>query len=569
MFLDAIVSLNMRRHLQKACAMLVKTGKCINHRIIDILSTHLGALDDARDLQTLVLLTSVAPHTTCEQPAFLRQYHLRLMQDLKSRDSRLLPLTIELLSSWSSWIVGAERVELRAHLIRALGTAQEGVDSCRIDCAALAAQLDPDNLKWADELMQIYTRGALSGGGAAEAVGAADLALVAAAPPAPRLLQLLLTRLQQPADMDEESEGLTVVAIGRLCVRSSAAAAAAAPLLARCLAAPRPLAPRVNALLALTDICARYTCIVEPLLDCICMCLCRSAEPALRRAAAPALTKLLLAGYLRLNTPFYYRYCALLADEEADVREPAEYYVTSCLTSDAIYKHFVECVLHYNKRDAGGEPISFDSRQLIYDVMLQRMSLVQKLNLQCRLAREVLEHAADICEEGDELPDELNDALLDTITLLCGIRMKLPRKPTTQGDPGDMEDLQERVTTNIVSHKMKRTVAEVLVPAVLRLYAHMRLRGGQLAAYLVRIATDLLKDYRQEIEELIENDEELVEKVRIFQETIGEEPSFGNTRNLVTSSTAHEPETPKSNKRRTYNRTPKAAKASAKRTLRV
>lgn len=46
---------------------------------------------------------------------------------------------------------------------------------------------------------------------------------------------------------------------------------------------------------------------------------------------------------------------------------------------------------------------------------------------------------------------------------------------------------------------MKRTVAEVLVPAVLRLYAHMRPRGGQLAAYLVRIATDLLNDYRHEV----------------------------------------------------------------------
>lgn len=46
---------------------------------------------------------------------------------------------------------------------------------------------------------------------------------------------------------------------------------------------------------------------------------------------------------------------------------------------------------------------------------------------------------------------------------------------------------------------MKRTVAEVLVPAVLRLYGRMRSRGGQLAAYLVRIATDLLSDYRQEV----------------------------------------------------------------------
>lgn len=58
--------------------------------------------------------------------------------------------------------------------------------------------------------------------------------------------------------------------------------------------------------------------------------------------------------------------------------------------------------------------------------MLQRLSLVQKLNVQCRLAREVLGHAADECDEGEELSPALNAALLDTITLLCGPRMKLP-----------------------------------------------------------------------------------------------------------------------------------------------
>ncbi|CAH2076403.1 unnamed protein product, partial [Iphiclides podalirius] len=315
---------------------------------------------------------------------------------------------------------------------------------------------------------------------------------------------------------------------------------------------PVPFSPvRLNALLALTDVCVRYTCIVEPLLDSVCQCVNVETVPPLRRAAARALTRLLLAGYLRLRTPLYYRYCALLADEDHDVREPAEYYVSSCLTSDSIYHHFVDCILHYNGEDA--EPISFDARQLIYDVMLQRLSLVQKLNVQCRLAREVLEHAADVTDEkgGEgELPPALHAALLDTITLLCGPRMRLPKKPQTTGDMADIDDLQERVTTNIVSHKMKRTVAEVLVPAVLRLYARMRPHGGQLAAYLVRIATDLLNDYRQEIEELIDNDEELVRRVQHFQQTIGLEPSFGNARNLVTASAPPDPDTPRAQRRR-------------------
>ncbi|XP_047530074.1 condensin-2 complex subunit D3-like isoform X2 [Vanessa atalanta] len=561
-FLAGITRHNMKRHLQKACALLAKSSNCINHRLVDLLSTHLGILNDERDLQCLVLLTSISRHVDYSDVGFLLDYYYNLTEK-PERDARLVPLTLELLATWSARVGGEARAALRDHLVTRLAAAVD--DGSRTASASLAAQLDPENLQWATELMQISERRALESGAGdvREWVRAADVSLVAPAPPSPQLLRLFLAALAQPPpEWGDEERGLCAAGAGRLCVRSRDAAAALAPSLAALLRDDAaPLCARLNALLALTDICTRYSCIVEPQLDSVCGCVAPQAAPPLRRAAARALTRLLLAGYLRLRTPLYYRYCALLADEDHDVREPAEYYVSCCLTVDTIYHHFVDCVLHYNNQES--ESISFDARQLIYDVMLQRMSLVQKLNVQCRLAREVLEHAGALCDDGDELSAALNAALLDTITLLCGPRMKLPKKPEKAGD-ADIDDLQERVTTNIVSHKMKRTVAEVLVPAVLRLYAHMRPRGGQLAAYLVRIATDLLNDYRHEIEELIENDEELVERVQQFQETIGLEASFGNTRNLVTASAPPEPDTPRARKRpRPYAHSPR------KRALRI
>ncbi|XP_068632402.1 condensin-2 complex subunit D3-L [Battus philenor] len=551
LFLGAIVRHNMRRHLQKACTLLLKSSQCINNRVVEVLSTHMGAVSDARDLQCLTLLTSIARHVDYSDLAFLLQYYYNFDKDTEKRDVRLLALTLEMLTLWSRWLTDTDREALRTNLIRRLASASNPVnDGCRTACASLAAHLDPENLQWATDLMQIAERRAVSEEGVADCLLAADLSLVAPVPPSADLLRLLLAPLgNPPPEMEGRALGVRVAGAGRVCVRSRAAAAVAAPTLAALLrdhAAPLPA--RLNALLALTDICVRFTCIVEPLLDSICECVNAETAPPLRRAAARALTRLLLAGYLRLRTPLYFRYCALIADEDHDVREPAEYYVSSCLTTDAIYHHFVDCVLHYNNE---GENISFDARQLIYDVMLQRLSLVQKLNVQCRLARQVLQHAADLTDEGDgELPPSLNAALLDTITLLCGPRMRLPKKPQNTGETADIDDLQERVTTNIVSHKMKRTVAEVLVPAVLRLYARLRSRGGQLAAYLVRIATDLLADYRQEIEELIENDEELVERIRHFQQTIGLESSFGNARNLVTTSAPMDPETPRQPRKR-------------------
>ncbi|XP_059046345.1 condensin-2 complex subunit D3-like [Achroia grisella] len=568
MFLAGITRHNMRRHLQKACTCLTKSSNCINHRLVDMLSTHLGTASDERDLHCLVLLTSIARLVDYSDISFVLDYYYKLADDTKWRDARLLPLALELASVWARWTAAAARHALRDHLVQRLAAGD--ADGCRIACAALAAQLDPDNLQWATELMQLSEKQALEGGPGGEMeewMRAADLSLVAPVPPSSSLLKLFLDALSDPPPAwGPEQRGACVAGAGRLCVRSRTAATAVAPRLAALLPdAAAPLPARINALLALTDICTRYTCIVEPLLETVCGCVAAEAPAALRRAAARSLTRLLLAGFLRLRTPLYYRYCALLADDDHDVREPAEYYVTSCLTAETIYYHFVDCVLHYNKE--GNESITFDARQLIYDVMLQRLSLVQKLNVQCRLAREVLQHAADSLDEADDLPPALEAALLDAITLLCGPRMKLPKKPQNTGD-ADIDDLQERVTTNIVSHKMKRTVAEVVVPSVLQLYARMRPRGGQLIMSLVRIATDLLNDYRHEIEELIENDEELVERVQQFQGTIGLEPSFGNMRNLVTSSAPPEPDTPRAPRRRprpvTY--TPRPPK---KRALRI
>ncbi|XP_075974745.1 condensin-2 complex subunit D3-like [Anticarsia gemmatalis] len=565
MFLAGITRRNMRRHLQKACTMMAKKGNAINHRLVDILSSHLGAVDDERDLQCLVMLTSVARHVDYSNVGFVINYYYKLSDNEENRDVRLLLLTLELIGTWSRYAQDCERTSLRDHLVRRLAAPID--DGCRIPCATLAAHLDPANVLWATDLMQLSESRAIDTGDIDEALRAVDLSLVAPAPPSPELLRLFLNALNDPPpEWSGAMLGSCVAGAGRLCVRARGAAVLVAPALGALLpAAAAPLPARVNALLALTDICIRYTSIVEPLLGCVCECLAVQSPAALRRTAARALTRLLLGGFLRLRTPLYYKYCALLADEDHDVREPAEYYVTCCLTADSIYHHFVDCVIHYNKEDT--EKISFDARQLVYDVMLQRLSIVQKLNVQCRLARDVLEHAADLSDEGDEeLPPDINAAILDTITLLCGPRMRLPKKPQNAGEAADIDELQERVTTNIVSHKMKRTVAEVLVPAVLRLYSRLRARGGQLAAYLVRIATDLLVDYRQEIEELIENDEDLVERVQQFQETIGQSPTFGNARNLVTTSAPPEPDTPRAPRRRPRQH---SAHTPRKRALRI
>ncbi|KAH9632355.1 hypothetical protein HF086_010280 [Spodoptera exigua] len=542
MILGGMVQQKMKMHLQKVCVLLSKFRKCLNHRLVDILSTHLGAENNERDLQCLLLLTSLARHVDYSDVGFVLDYYYRLIEMEELQDVRLMSQTLELLSLWSRFLPSDDRTSLRHHIVRRLVEAQD--DGCRILRAQLAAHLDPENLIWAAEMMQMSEQRAMLDGDVSEALRAADLSLVAPVPPSPGLLQVFLHAINDALPGNYEFIFLIYYIIKYLYVTFNFGV--------------------FKFLVCYIEIyLIRYTCIVEPLLGTMCDCLSKESPVQLRRRAARELTRLLLGEYLRLRTPLYYRYCALLADEDVDVREPAEYYVSCGLTTDTIYHHFVDCLLHYNHDEK--DRISFDSRQLIYDVMLQRLSMVQRFNIQCRLAREVLEHAVDLMDEDDELSPEMNAALLDTITLLCGPRLKLPKKPSKASN--NLEELQERVTTNIVSRKMKMTVAEVLVPAVIKLYSRMKSRGGQLTTYLLQLSTDLVKDYESEIEEVFEDDRELMKQVKWFQESIGMEPRLGNVRNLVTRSAPPEPDTPRSSRRRA--RAPRALHSPRKRALRV
>ncbi|GBP44638.1 Condensin-2 complex subunit D3 [Eumeta japonica] len=548
-FLAAFVRQNMRRHLQKACAILAADHKavCVNHRVVDILSTHLRLQDETHALQSLAFLSCLARHVDYPETDFLLDFYNDLVDDAKptQHDERLLPLTLEILTEWSSRVKDERRDKLRSSLIGLVREARPVVAACRGACMTLAAHLHPTNLQWATDLMHIYAAHAVADAEFEAAVCAADVSLVAPSPPPAELVRQLMSWVAAADDRDAATRGRLIAALGRLCLRSRATAAEAAPALAETLSCrTAPLPARLNSLLALADICTRYTCILEQRLDAVCVGLEHETPPELRRAAARALTRLLLGGYLRLRPPLYFKYCALLADDQPEVREPAEYYVSCCLPADAIYHHLVDCVRQYSapadSTTAHSHELPTEARHLIYDVMLQRLSTSQRLQTQCRLARELLAAAADHCEEGEPLPARTTAALLDAIALLSGPRMRPPRRP-------DPDDLTERVTANIISHKMKKTVAEVVVPAVLRLYARLRPTGGELVTRLVRFAIDLLTDYRQEIEELIQIDEELVEHVHEFQQAEGVtsvNASLGNARNLVTSSAAPEVDTP-------------------------
>lgn len=52
---------------------------------MDILSTHLGVVNDERDLQCLVMLTSVARYVDYPDIGFVLDYYYKLAEDVQVR----------------------------------------------------------------------------------------------------------------------------------------------------------------------------------------------------------------------------------------------------------------------------------------------------------------------------------------------------------------------------------------------------------------------------------------------------------------------------------------------------
>ncbi|VVD04594.1 unnamed protein product [Leptidea sinapis] len=152
LFLAGIVQLRMGKHLQKACKLLQESSNCINHRLVDTVSTHLGVSDE-RDMRALVLLSAVGRLVDHAEVTFLVDYYYSLVDDDKKRDSRLLPLTLEMISVWERHIREPERRLLWQHLIDRITSSLDS--ECRTAYVTCAAILYPLDLQWANDLMKL------------------------------------------------------------------------------------------------------------------------------------------------------------------------------------------------------------------------------------------------------------------------------------------------------------------------------------------------------------------------------------------------------------------------------
>ena len=153
----------------------------------------------------------------------------------------------------------------------------------------------------------------------------------------------------------------------------------------------------------------------------------------------------------------------------------------------------------------------------IYVFMLQNMDDESRFQLTFRLSRDVL---LGFVEGSLPLKNSCTDAVLkDTLAVLASDDIKLASLTASCGDddPIEKEDIQQAIvqTTKkaIIAHVVKRNVIENIVPIVVEMKRKLASLQSPLMGDLMRFLRELVKDYKDEIQQVLGADRQLMAEI--------------------------------------------------------
>lgn len=213
------------------------------------------------------------------------------------------------------------------------------------------------------------------------------------------------------------------IALGKLCLFDQKLAKESINLLVRELVKADSVAVRSNALLVLSDLCVRYTALVDNHVPVMATCL-QDPHPLVRRHALLLISQLLVQDYVKWRGLLLHRFLSTLVDPNDDIAQLAEY--TLCMVllrkqPGLFVSNFVDALFVLNGLrghakyqaalrqgakgttavtmdgiELGGDaPAQRERRMRIYRLQLQNMSDEHRIQVTAKLAQEVLAAAVD------------------------------------------------------------------------------------------------------------------------------------------------------------------------------
>ncbi|KAG1703671.1 Condensin-2 complex subunit D3 [Nymphon striatum] len=571
-----------QRYLQKACQEWAKNGR-INTQIISAIKKEISAQNDAA---VWFLLSSFASNIDIKDPCFIVQHWRKCCESNKSEEGLTVQRLIQVIGAVTSRIKHDDKIaiiddlkqqlssfssppELIAVMLSSFTKLCKSLKEKEDNSDDLSHQFFTELLKASDVFLskiilqsniieedeELIVRHLFTLGEVAQfcperiprRVSLLIQSLITTpciTGPAPEKYGLPLSQMSQPSQQPFSQlhgslfkpriRAHAFITLGKLCLQNEDIAKKSVAAMARELAETADTTIRNNIVVILSDLCVRYTILVDPYMPNVTACL-KDPSELVRRQTLILLIKLLQEDYIKWKGIMFYQLLTVLVDENLQMRNFAEYCFIALLLPKQplmMYHHFVEAIFHfngykdhesYNKFKISDKEAQLfnmsgsenqQKRLLLYRFMLESMSDEHKFFLTQKICQDILNAVSD----STLLLNEKGQAILhDAFSILYSDEIKLSSlKVSTQEQVDDADMAAVLVATakkTLITQVVKKNVIENIVPIVIALKHKLEQQKSSLLRELMLYLKELMKDYRHEVKDIMSADKQLAKEI--------------------------------------------------------
>ncbi|CAG2210196.1 NCAPD3 [Mytilus edulis] len=330
----------------------------------------------------------------------------------------------------------------------------------------------------------------------------------------------------QGSKMSNRIRAFAFIALGKLCLQNPDLAKKCVAALARELETCKDLTIRNNVVIIMCDLCVRYTTTADRYVSNIAACL-KDESPLVRKQTLTLFTRLLQEDFLKWKGVLFFRFIMTLLDSNKEIADFAEFCLVHLLMQrhpTMFFQHFLECIFHFNalkdhatfNKFPQNEKEKKIKRLKLYLFMLEYMTDEHRFQMTAKMAQEILGGVVD----GIIPLNEKSSVLLkDTLAILSSKEIKLSSLRAKPQDEmaGDDEERAAVVMAvakkTLITQVVKKNVIENIVPIVVSLKHMLEQQRSTVLKDLMMYLRELLKDYKNEVQEILSADRQLATEI--------------------------------------------------------
>ncbi|GMI80109.1 Condensin [Hibiscus trionum] len=324
--------------------------------------------------------------------------------------------------------------------------------------------------------------------------------------------------------------------LGKICLADGKLAKSYIPLFVQELEKSDCAALRNNLVVMMADFCVRYTALVDCYIAKITKCL-RDPCELVRRQTFILLSRLLQRDYVKWRGVLFLRFLLCLVDESEKIRQLADFLFGNILKAKApllAYNSFVEaiyvlndCRAHNGHNDSknsqtenrlfsirGNDEGSRTKRMRIYLCLLKQMAPEHLLATFAKLCAEILAAASDGMLNIKDITGQA--VLQDAFQILA---CKEIRPSTHRGVASDTAEVEEEggdgsasaaaAKGRAITQAVRKGLIQNTIPIFIELKRLLESKNSPLTGSLMECLRVLLKDYKNEIDDMLVADKQL------------------------------------------------------------